>query len=304
MTKLSNKKVKFIVKQAVNEGTCTSQLAKLYGVHERRVQQLVKEYKKTGKVPVLNKNRRPKTFLTEDQKQEINAVHEETRLSPRLLYFELKKRNNIRIPKNKIYSYLKEKGIIKPNSKKQKKRKRCRYERKHSCTLLHSDWHRTTEEHPHCILWEDDASRKILSGTESPERNTRKVIETFKQAQKHAQEYNAFIREVNTDRGTEFYAQTGNHKFMHFLEKQGITFIPSRRNNPQTNGKIERLWLEYDRHRWRFKTLKAWIEWYNNRLHGALDLQNAETPSEAFIRKLQPESIIGLFYKNITEEKT
>ena len=30
----------------------------------------------------------------------------------------------------------------------------------------------------------------------------------------------------------------------------------------------------------------------------ALDLENAETPNEAFIRKLRPEVLLGLFFKN------
>jgi len=43
------------------------------------------------------------------------------------------------------------------------------------------------------------------------------------------------------------------------LEENGIRYIPSRRNNPQTDGKIERFWLEYDRHRWRFESIEEFI---------------------------------------------
>ena len=51
-----------------------------------------------------------------------------------------------------------EEGRTRPNSRKQGKRKRCRYEREHSGSLLHGDWHRTTENHPYAIVWLDDAS--------------------------------------------------------------------------------------------------------------------------------------------------
>jgi hypothetical protein len=44
-------------------------------------------------------------------------VYEETKLSARLLYFEIKERNNIRVPKNKISKYLKEKGLTTPSPK-------------------------------------------------------------------------------------------------------------------------------------------------------------------------------------------
>jgi hypothetical protein len=34
------------------------------------------------------------------------------------------------------------------NPRKQQKRKRCRYEREHSGSPVHGDWHRTTAKHP------------------------------------------------------------------------------------------------------------------------------------------------------------
>ncbi len=73
--------------------------------------------------------------------------------------------------------------------------------------------------------------------------------------------------------------------------------IPSRRNNPQTNGKIERWFQEYIKHRHKFKSVNEFKYWYNDRIHGSLKLEWGETPNEAFIRKLQSESILGLFFK-------
>ena len=70
-----------------------------------------------------------------------------------------------------------------------------------------------------------------------------------------------------------------------FLIKEEKHYIPSRIKNPQTNGKLERLWREYDKHRWRFKILNEWIKWYNNRLHGALKLEWAEHPTKHLLGK-------------------
>jgi hypothetical protein len=124
----------------------------------RHVQQLYQKYKKTGTVPKLNKNRRPKTNLTDEQKQTINKAFHEVYLGARLLRHHIRKRHEMNIPRNKTLrqkaenttrdtyngafcrnEYLLEKGYAKPNPKKQKKRKRCRYERKHSLSLLHGD---------------------------------------------------------------------------------------------------------------------------------------------------------------------
>lgn len=218
------------------------------------------------------------------------------------MFLELKKRG-FKIPKQKTFEYLKEKGLVIPTPSKQKKRKRCRYERQHSGSLLHGDSHRTSVEHPYCMLWMDDASRKLLSGVESKTPMTnRKSISTMKEAIKTAWKYNVIVRQANTGRGSEFYSNKkhmnpgSKSDFERFLLSVGVKHVPSRVGNPQTNGKLERHWREYDRHRWRFNTLKEYVEWYNNRLHGA-HLDWYGTPEEAFVKKMRPESMVGLMFK-------
>ena len=101
---------------------------------------------------------------------------------------------------------------------------------------------------------------------------------------------------MNTDRGTQFFNIHGSKsKFQSFLEENGIRYIPSRRNNPQTNGKIERFWLEYDRHRWRFGSIEEFIQWYNRRMHGALWVVIGECPQEAVFRKSNHANLLALF---------
>jgi putative transposase len=278
--------------------------AKRHDVSKRRIRQLTSQYRKTGEFPTLNPNRRPKgPPLTEDQKAVIDAFWEEKRLGATLLWKELKKAG-FHIPHNKVNTYLKDTGKTIPNPKKQKKRKRCRYERNHSFSLVHGDWHRTTENHPHAIIWLDDASRYAIGGGEFSNATAEHSISTFQQAQDIVDnEYCTKIREVNTDRGVQFYSNHPNSvsKFEQYLIDQMIVFVPSGKQNPQTNGKLERLWLEYDRHRWRFDTIYQFLDWYNDRIHGALWSEIGETPGEAVVRKLQPEAILGLFLRGISK---
>ena len=195
MVKLTDKAIRWIVKHVENNDVKTRQAASIYGVSMRRVQQLVKEYRETGRVPQLTKRRRPKTYLTEEQKEIIDKVWSETKVGARLLYYELRRRG-YRIPHNKIHAYLRKTGRTVPNPNKQKKRKRCRYERKHSCSLIHGDWHRRTENDPYAIIWIDDASRYILAGGEFDNATAEYSIETLRKAQKTAMKYNAEIKEV------------------------------------------------------------------------------------------------------------
>jgi len=260
MVKLTNEEIKWLIIRVGSGFFTVKKAAQVYGVTERRVQQLIKMHRETGVIPRLNPKRRPKTCLSVEQKAAIGMAWEETRLGARLLFYELRRRG-YKIPHNKIHQYLRETGKTTPNPRKQKKRKRCRYEREHSGSLVNGDWHRTTENHPNAIIWLDDASRMALAGGEFEHATHVESIDQFKEAQMRALAFNISIGEVNTDRDSRFYSSksSGTSAFEHYLEREGIRHVPSRKGNPQTNGKLERLWLEYDRHRWRFDSLEAFL---------------------------------------------
>lgn len=161
MTKLSNKRVSFIVKTVSKGKAKCSELARLYEVSSRMVRQLVATYKKTGQVPILSKQRRPKTFLTEEQKRLIEQAYNKRFLGATLLRLDIQKKFEVNIPHNKIHAYLKEKGLAEPDEKKQKQCKYCRYERDHSFSLGHLDWYET-DDRTKVLPILDDTSRKIL----------------------------------------------------------------------------------------------------------------------------------------------
>nr|QNO56867.1 hypothetical protein KGHFPOIM_00009 [Methanosarcinales archaeon ANME-1 ERB7] len=53
--KLTDKKIKWAVKQVINKGESTELVAATYDVSRRKIQQLVKYYRETGEYPMLNK---------------------------------------------------------------------------------------------------------------------------------------------------------------------------------------------------------------------------------------------------------
>ncbi|MCA1819227.1 MAG: DDE-type integrase/transposase/recombinase [Halobacteriales archaeon] len=277
------------------------------GVSVRHLQRLVKRFRDTGVAPKLNPERRPKAPpLTTDEKRLIDEVHANTPRGATKLWRELQRRGHF-VPKMKIHAYYRVKGWTKPNPRKQKRRSRCRYEREHSCSLVHADWHRTSLQQPYVIAYLDDASRKIMAAQEENAISTEVSITCFDAACEHAKAHGAEIREVNTDRGTEFYVspkrdgRTGTSQFGIHLEQLGVRHILSRVNNPQTNGKLERFWHEYDRHRWRYATLQEFVDWHNEQIHDALWLEMYENPREAFQRKLPPEVLLGVFLRQVEE---
>lgn len=125
----------------------------------------------------------------------------------------------------------------------------------------------------------------------------------MKIAKQEALEANGLIQAINTDRGSQFYPNKKDKNgeadsvFRDDLGSKEIKHIPSRRNNPQTNGKIERWFQEYLRHRNKFNSANEFKNWYNDRIHGSLKLEWDETPNEAFVRKMKPEAVLGQFFK-------
>ena len=306
MVKLNNTKIKWSIKKIISGKFDTKEVAEIYNVTQRRIQELVKKYKETGVYPVMNKQRRPKIQLTENQKELINQTLKESDYNNavHLRLFIQKKYGKI-IPKNKLHQYLLERGIAKQEKKKQKQRKYCRYEREPSFSLGHMDWHESKINGKWVIVWIDDASRNILEGGEFDNANTKNSLAIVDKAIEIAnKKYSAVLRELNTDRGPQFYNNKFNNdgtrqksEFEIEVKKRGIKHILSKRNHPQTNGKSERWFRTYEEKRGKFKTFQEFIDRYNNNIHLGLSRTEGVTPNEAILSKLQPESMLGLFWR-------
>jgi putative transposase len=99
------------------------------------------------------------------------------------------------------------------------------------------------------------------------------------------------ILEVITDHGSEFINTRQDdrpcldHEFESYLHDHEIKHTLCKVGRPQSNGKIERFFQTYDKHRWRLGTLDEFLTFYNKeRPHMSLDWNNIETPAGAFDR--------------------
>ena len=137
------------------------------GVTKRRINQVWKMYRETGEIPVIGKKLgRPRTSkITEEEREIIKEAKEKYKLGARRLEPIIERDNGIHIPHNKIPRCLLKEGLAKENPNKKNRRKWIRYERKHSLSATHMDWHEGLNGIKVCAI-EDDASRKILVGEE------------------------------------------------------------------------------------------------------------------------------------------
>jgi putative transposase len=275
--------------KAKNNGWTTYQARKIAHISIRRVNQIYGAYLASGIIPDIGKKngRPPKPF----EEWEINLVKktwEKYRVSADTLQRIIKRDFDKNIGHNRIHRILLNLGFAKKKNKKDVRKKNwIRYERKHSLTAVHIDWHY------HELVWVfaviDDASRKILALIECQSPTTDSSIQGMELALKHGQ-----IKECISDHGSQFISNftDASSRFKTYLESRNIKQILCRIKHPQSNGKIERWFETYDKHRYSFSSADEFVKWYNEvRPHRALRFEELETPQIAFIRKLKQEAI-------------
>ena len=179
-------------------------------------------------------------------------------------------------------------GLAKPKNKRDIRKKNwIRYERRHSLTAVHIDWHYdpTTELWIFAVI--DDASRKLLAFMECNSPTTEASIEGMKIASKHGK-----IKQCISDHGSQFVSNSGGKSvFVEFLASRGIQQILCRIKHPQSNGKVEKFFSLYKARRHLFPSKEEFVTWYNEvRPHRCLQFEELETPQMAFIRKMKAEA--------------
>jgi len=281
--KLTRGKLIETLKQ-LNNGKTTYQARKIADISVRRVYQIREEYERTGEIPELGKKvGRPRKNIEQGEIEIVKKAFEKYRVSASTLERLIDRDYDIHIGHNRIHKVLIQLGYAKPKNKKDiRKKKWIRYERKHSLTAVHIDWHYFKGTWALAII--DDASRKTLALIETKSPTTEKSIEAMQTALEHGR-----IKQCISDHGSQFISNIdGKSKFKTFLKMKNIKQILCKIKHPQSNGKIEKFFHCYDRNRKAFKSKEDFVHWYNEvKPHKALNFIELETPSQAFIRKLK-----------------
>lgn len=275
--KLNKRKVAFIVRKR-KQGMSTYQISREIGVSERRVNQILEEYRKTGSLPVLGKKLgRPKKMIYESEVNSVIECYREFKLSASILRPIIKAKYGIDINHNRVNSILKDVGLVKPMEKKTRKKPWVRYERKNSLSAVHMDWLEDSERGKWICAVLDDASRMILAYGEFDHATAENTLLLLKKALEYGK-----IREMITDQGSQFTSDL----LKEFCQSNNIKQIFGRIKHPQTNGKIERWFGLYRQKRDLFPSFKEFVYWYNHvKPHLSLNFDKLETPVQAFRRK-------------------
>jgi len=268
--------------RAKTEGKSSYQARKFADVTVRRVDEIWKEYLTTEEIPLIGKSAgRPMIPIEDWERELVKRFYEKYRVSADTLERLIERDEKKHLSHYKIHKILLELGYAEKKQNRDKRKKDWkRYERMHSLTAVHIDWHYNGRVWVFAVI--DDASRRILTVIECSSPTTKRSIEGMIKALEFGK-----IAQCISDHGAQFMNNMeGYSEFQEFLKLAGIKHIKCKIKHPQSNGKVEK-WFEcYDKHRKAFQTLEEFIHWYNEvRPHRSLNFEALETPKEAYERK-------------------
>jgi len=309
VVKLTEKKIRYIIR-AKTRNDSTKNIARDMKLSKSSVKRVWMHWIKHQELIAIKKFGRKKKETDEESEQLILKVHEEQKLGARRLEKIIDFKYGKHIPHNRIHNVLLKNGLAKENKNKKKRRKAwIRYERKHSLTAIHLDWHTSKINRKEVSVALDDSSRYILAGDEfdaATGENSIAIVENV------LNEYGEIrkIKQVITDRGSQYYANKkdkngeSESKFEAFLKEHDIKHIKARVKHPQTNGKVEKWHDLYEKQRSKFDSFVDFVKWYNTvRYHESLDTKHyLQTPEDAFWSRLPDGSKLNVFFKRMEAE--
>jgi putative transposase len=184
-----------------------------------------------------------------------------------------------------IYTIFVEEGVNQPIDFIRKTWGKRRFERMHSNSLWQADF-KLTDDDRWLLTFLDDHSRFIPGARIEHDATTDFALRLFKRC---TRKY-GLPEQVLTDQGTQFYCadkegkKHGESEFTQMLKELGVQHIVASKRRPTTIGKVERFHRTYEEEAWRYKTLGAFLRYYNyERPHQALDY---DFPAEVYFRDL------------------
>jgi len=170
--KLDQRKIHWIIRQK-QKGVTTKQIALDMKISQRRVQQVWQSYEEWKHEPTIGENMdRPRKPFKEREAQVVGEAYKLYRFGARMLEVVVRKVFKTRISHNRIHMYLMAACLAHGDPKKKGRRKWVRYEREHSLSAGHIDWHESGWSDLKVCVIIDDASRMILAGGEFKNINT------------------------------------------------------------------------------------------------------------------------------------
>ena len=230
---------------------------------------------------------RPRIGVNPQFIEKVVKIRNEDDYGSEKIHFVLKQQG-CGVSQHVIQRILDEEGLTEPCEKRRGQRKYVRYQWPISNYMWHCDWSELGDKQ-YCAFI-DDRSRKIMAAGVFSNATKENTLFLFYQSVLMAEASPVIVL---SDKGSQFFANIKNKQgeralseFEQELTAIGIELWTSRRNHPQTNGKMEK-WFDTMKKRKKKhpeEALQEFVKWYNeHRIHHALEYK---TPQQVYEEKL------------------
>jgi len=283
MVNLNKRKLEWIISEMKKGELSVYRIAKQQNICKWHTWRLYHRYLQEGVLPTPKPSGRPAIEATQEEIDLVKKIHQENAGAGAVVIEKILKEDGKHLPHNKIHRILLKEGLAREQPAKKNRRKWVRYERKHSLSLVHTDWFEYKRKQ--YILYEDDASRLITGYGEFRNATTENSIKVFDESVENW----GLPKQVMSDHGTQFCANDDRvYLFTEHLKSKGVQHIKARVKHPQSNGKLERLVFTTKRLLDRGLDIHAAVKFYNEkRYHMSLENGHLRTPLQAFNDKMR-----------------
>lgn len=269
-------------------GRRAQHIAKIQKISRRMVYKLVRKYEQEGADAFkTRKSGRPRRRINPQFVNKVVEIRKKHDYGSEKIHYILKQ-DGYSVSQRQIQHILDDKGLTDPCPKRRGQRTYVRFQWPISNYMWHTDW--SFYNGMWYIAFIDDRSRRIMASAKFKNATEKNVLNVL---------YQAILTNgvcpvvILSDKGTQFFNSNKNKKgerppslFEQELRKLGIDFWTSRRNHPQTNGKMEK-WFDTLKKRMKKhpeESLQGIAKWYNEeRIHHAL---NYNTPEQSYWENL------------------
>ncbi len=272
---LSTDDKRFIIK-SVENGYKVSDLAKMFNVTPRRVQQILKE-------DVSGENARRKfSSLTQEEAKEIENLWVNYKIGSRTIYYLMKSKGR-NVSYYQIYNFMRNHNMIRSKRSSYDNGKGHAHEE--PLSTIYMDYHQSSMENPYAIVCVDMATKKILSIVES-RKITKEVVQTLVDSMTNfTKDNNLSVKNVHLRSGV-LSILYGATELRYHMKKSGIENVEADKHGNRVHLALSRLWQNYDKFRWTFGSADSFMYWYNNRpIINRVD-NRVTTPNEIMERYL------------------
>ncbi|MCL4336485.1 MAG: IS481 family transposase [Candidatus Thermoplasmatota archaeon] len=272
---LSTDDKRFIIK-SVENGYKVSDLAKMFNVTPRRVQQILKE-DVSG-----NGTKRKFSSLSQEEAKEIEDLWINYKIGSRTIYYLMKSKGK-NVSYYQIYNFMRNRNMIRSKGASYQNGRSRNHEE--PLSTIYMDYHQSAMDHPYAVVCVDMATKKILSIIES-RKITKEALQSLVDSISEFTNHTTLKIQNLYLRSGILSILYGATDLRYYMKKKGVVNVEADKHGNRVHLALSRLWQNYDKFRWTFGSPDSFMFWYNNRpVISKMDNQ-VTTPNEIMERYL------------------